>query len=207
MGFCLDNSKINLDENISKLRKHFKSENIPVILDEGLNMLLMQVKIKRPDNILEIGTAVGLSGSAMLMSYKNAKLTTIEKNEKCCELAAENFKRFNVDKRVKLLKGDAMDEIKKLDAKFDFIFLDGAKSQYKNYLETLVNLLNTGGVLFCDNVLFRGYVSGETLPPKKYNSITNNLKIFLKMLKEEKRLETVLLNIGDGVSISIKNGD
>jgi predicted O-methyltransferase YrrM len=172
-------------------------------MDEGLNMLLFMVKSVKPKEILEIGTAVGLSGVAMLNACE-AKLTTVEKDKLSIEEAKNNFKLFNVENRVTLIEGDAAVEIKILEKKFDFIFLDGAKSQYKNYLETLIGLLNKGGILFADNVLFRSYVAEENEVPKKYKSIANNLKIFLEMLKNESRLETVVLNIGDGISISVR---
>jgi len=204
MNFCLDLANINIDSRLKEMRKIFKQNGIPVITDEGLNMLLLMVKATKPKQILEIGTAVGLSGSAMLLAYDNSFLTTIEKDEKSIKEAEKNFLLFEVEKRVTQINADAMEAINNLDKKFDFIFLDGAKSQYKNYLEKLIQLLNVGGMLIADNVMFRGYVSGEEETPKKYKSIVNNIKIFLEMLKNEQRLETVVLNIGDGLSISVR---
>jgi len=204
MSFCLELSSIETDSRLKEMRKAFKESGIPVISDEGLNMLLLTIMAKQPEKILEIGTAVGLSGTAMLLSCPKSSLVTIEKDEKSFLEAEKNFALFNVQNRVKAINNDAMQAINIIDEKFDFIFLDGAKSQYKNYLERLTELLNENGVLFCDNVLFRGYVEGIEETPKKYKSIVNNIKIFLEMLKNEKRLETVVLNIGDGVSISVR---
>jgi caffeoyl-CoA O-methyltransferase len=204
MNFCSDFSQIDIDSRLKQMRKTFKESGIPVITNEGLNMLLLMIKATKPKQILEIGTAVGLSGSAMLLACNNSILTTIDKDEKCINEAKKNFALFNVNSRVIQINADAMEAINIIDKKFDFIFLDGAKSQYKNYLNRLVEILNTGGILFVDNVLFRGYVSGVEETPKKYKSIVNNLKIFLEILKNEKQLETVILDIGDGISISVR---
>ena len=199
-------SKVHLviNEDISLMRRDYKAQGIPTILDESLNLLLLTLKIKKPKKILEIGTATGMSGICMLDVCENAHLVTIEANEQSYKIAKENFAKHNHDKRVTCYCGDAGDIIRFLDAGYDFIFLDGAKARYYDYLPELKRLLVKGGILFADNVLFRGLVEAER-PPHRDMTIVRNLRAFIDDLSQDKKYTTSVIDVGDGVLIAYYN--
>ena len=188
---------------LEELEKYARQNYIPVLLDDTKDLLLKTIKEYNPKTILEIGTAVGYSGTLMLSSC-DAVLTTIELEEKNIELAKTTFTSNNVYDRVTQLKGDAKEIIPTLNTKFDFIFLDGPKGQYINYLPYLKNLLNDGGIIFADNVLYRGMVESTEFIPHKKRTIVVNLRRYLNEVTTSNDLETTLHHIGDGVAISKK---
>ena len=124
--------KLHIDEKLSLLRKNALERGIPVADDETLQFLLLTLLAKNPERILEIGTAVGLSGVAMLSALPNAKLTTVELEEERYLEAKENFKNFGLESRVNAYLGDAGEILSLMDGQFDFVFLDGPKAQYEN---------------------------------------------------------------------------
>lgn len=195
---------VNVNDDIANMRKDYREKGIPTILDEGLNLLLLTLKIHKPTRILEIGTATGMSGICMLDVCENARLTTIEADEKSYREAKINFERHNHDKRVTCYYGDAGDIIRFLEGKYDFIFLDGPKARYYDYLPELERLLDKGGVLFADNVLFRGLVESEKVPHRD-NTIVRNLRAFIDILTQDKKYTTAVIDAGDGVLIAYKN--
>ncbi len=188
---------------LEELEKYARQNYIPVLLEDTKDLLLKTIKEYNPKTILEIGTAVGYSGTLMLTSC-NAVLTTIELEEKNIELAKTTFTSNNVYDRVNQLKGDAKDVIKTLNTKYDFIFLDGPKGQYINYLPYLKNLLNDGGIIFADNVLYRGMVESTEFIPHKKRTIVVNLRKYLNEVTNSPDLDTTIYHIGDGIAISKK---
>ena len=200
---------------IEKIAEKAKLYGIPIVRSQTHILLEEMVKKYQPINILEIGTAVGYSGTVMLKAAPKAKLTTIEHNKKFAMLARHNFRANNVHNRVKLIEGDCLVELARLvssgyfDESFDFIFLDGPKAQYNNMLELLMSLLSNNGILLVDNVLFRGYTSGETTPPtKRFRTIIKRLNEFIENCKKHQNLtEFKLLDIEDGVIFAKKVRD
>lgn len=193
-------------QNDSRLKiiEDFARQNyIPVMLDQTANLLTSITLIKKPLRILEIGTAIGYSGSIMLLN-SDASLVTYEKLESSFNMAKDNFEKMGLSHRVTQRLGDAKDLLKQEQGTFDLIFLDGPKGQYINYVEDLDRLLAGGGVLVSDNVLFKGMVTGEVETPKKHRTIKNNLNAFIKTLFDNSSYKSTLLNVGDGVLISVK---
>lgn len=119
--FTRSKVSLGIDEEIVKIRKEAKSNGIPVILDESLNMLLLSVKMCKPKKILEIGTAVGMSGICMLNAAGDARLVTVEQDEDSYSKAKANFKKFGVESRVRAILGDAGDVVRCYEPYFDFI--------------------------------------------------------------------------------------
>ena len=197
-------AEFSLPQELKDLRVYYKECGIPTILDESLSELLLMVAIKNPENILELGTATGCSGTAMLLTQKTAKLTTIEKFDKSMDEAIKNFNKFGVMDRVTAILGDSYETALTLTGEYDFIFLDCNKASYTRLLPVLKNLLKKGGVLFTDNVLFRGYVSGEVKTPKVYNSLARKIREFDEILASDTDLITCFFDVGDGISISYK---
>lgn len=192
-------------EYLETLRKTAREEGIPVMLPSSSKLLAAIISLKKPTNVLEIGTAVGYSGSIMLkFAADNCRLTTLEIEEKSAMRAKETFSKLGFSERVTLHIGDAEEIVPLLSGSFDFILCDGPKSRYLEFYPYLKSLLKSGGVLFCDNVLFRDYVTGEVKNPHRMQTIVNNMREFLEMLTKDPDFVTTVLPVGDGVTISIK---
>lgn len=198
---------LNTDERLISLREKSKQRDIPIIRDKSFNLLLTVVSMLKPKSILEIGTANGCSGIGMLLEAPLARLTGIEINEDIVLEAKQNLKDFGLSDRARFFVGDANEIVPQLTGKYDFIFLDGPKGHYKQYLPWLLPLLNAGGVLFADNVLFRGFVDGSQKGSKRNNTIIYSMRAFLEEISKDKNLKTTVLDIEDGVSISLKIKD
>ena len=164
------------------------------------------MRLKRPLKILEVGTAVGFS--ALLMAENTSEecqITTIENYEKRIPIAKENFKRDNMEHRITLLEGDAIEILKELDGSYDFIFMDAAKGQYLNFLPDLLRLLAQDGMLVSDNVLQDGdLMESRYAVTRRNRTIHSRMRDYLYELKNNPMLETVILPVGDGVTVSIK---
>ena len=193
-----------MDQRLLDLRQNAKQNGEPILRDKSFELLLQTIAQKKPKTILEIGVNLGLSGIAMLLTEKDAKLTGIEIDEEKVVLAKQNYKTFGVEDRAKIFLGDASQIIPILTGKYDFIFLDGPKGHYYEYLPHLLNALNVGGTLFADNVLFRGYVDGKVKTPHRFNTTKNSMERFLKAVTETSDLQTQIVDIEDGVSITEK---
>lgn len=188
---------------LCEIEKFARQNHIPVLLGDSAEFLAEIVNKKQPNNILEIGTAIGYSGTIMLLSAENSHLTTIEKNEESYNKAKETFKTFGVQTRVVQLLGDGFEIIQNLEKqnkKYDFIFLDGPKGQYIFYYPILLNMLTHGGCLLVDNVLFKGLVrSNEDVGHKKRAMITK-LRKFLNEIETRQDLNSTIHEIGDGIA-------
>lgn len=189
---------------IYDLRESAKKEGEPILRDKSFELLLDTIKREKPKKILEIGVNLGLSGIAMLLTEQSASLTGIEIDEEKIALAKENYKTFGVSDRAKIFQGDASEIIPVLTGEYDFIFLDGPKGHYFEYLPYLLEILAVGGTLFADNVLFRGFVGGRVKTPHGYNTIRNSMENYLKEITTRKDLQSQVLDIEDGVSITKK---
>lgn len=177
---------------------------IAVLLPETAAFLRQAITLCRPDRILEIGTAIGYSGILMLQAAPHAMLYTVEQSEERIGVAKDFFAKAGVVDRVIFYTGDSTEIVPALRGEYDFIFLDGPKAQYCEYLPFLSRLLRRGGVLFCDNVLYEGMVSGETEIRNHKGGLVKKLDLFLHKLMEDTSLQTSILPVGDGVSFSIK---
>ena len=199
--------KLHIDERIQARREDALKRGIPVADDETLNFLLVLLQAIQPKRILEVGTAVGLSGTAMLSVCPNARLTTMELEEERYLEAKQNFADFGITDRVNAYMGDAGEILAMMDGEYDFVFLDGPKAQYEKYLFDLKRLMKKGATLFADDVLLYGWVSGEEPTPHKRQSIVDKIRSYLHTITEDKDFSTSVINIGDGVALSIYHGN
>lgn len=197
--------KLNIDERIIARRAEALNRGIPVADDETLNFLLLTLRMAKPLRILEIGTAVGLSAVSMLYECPSARLTTIELEEERYIEAKKNFADFGVSDRINAHLGDAGEILAMMDGEFDFVFLDGPKAQYEKYLFDLKRLMKQGAILFADDVLLYGWVSGEEPTPQKRHSIVDKIRSYLDVVTADKDFITSVLNVGDGVALSVYN--
>ena len=191
-------------ERILKLRELAKEQGEPILRDKSFELLIEKVKKHQPKKVLEIGVNLGLSGIAILLNCKNAELSGIEIDEEKIKLAKENYRLFGVDERAKIFQGDASEIIPILTGEYDFIFLDGPKGHYYEYLPHLLSVLKVGGILFADNVLFRGYVGDRVKTPHRFNTTKNSMERYLKAITTDENLKTELIDIEDGLSITEK---
>lgn len=195
--------KADISEELKKKRELYRASGVPVILDESLNALLVAVRMKNPAEILEIGTATGCSGVAML-SACGGRLTTLETDSDAYLSARDNFAAFGVSQRVSQYYGDAGEILASLDKTFDFIFLDGPKAHYLEYFPRLKTMLAKGGVLFADNVLFRGYVDPAGKFPRRFITIVKRMRKFLQTVTDDTDFTSSVIEIGDGILVAVK---
>ena len=192
------------NEIIQDIKNESLDENVPIITDEVLNYMIFTARNIKARNILEIGTATGYSGLflAQIANENSGFLTTMEIDEIRYGKAVENFKKLGLFEKNKMIFGDALEQIPKLDknVKYDFIFIDASKGQYLKFFEMSYELLNENGIIFIDNLMFRGLVATDKEEiPKRYKTIVKRLKEFIEKLNEEYNF--VLLPFGDGVGI------
>ena len=192
------------NEIIQEIQNESLEQKVPIITDEVLNYMIFTARNIKARNILEIGTATGYSGLflAQIANENSGFLTTMEIDEIRYGKAVENFKKLGLFEKNKMISGDALEEIPKLDknVKYDFIFIDASKGQYLKFFEMSYELLNENGIIFIDNLMFRGLIAADKEEiPKRYKTIVKRLKEFIEKLNEEYNF--VLLPFGDGVGI------
>lgn len=200
----------SLDSGNSPLLDEIETESlqnyVPIIRKDMQGFLKFILAVRKPERILEVGTATGFS--ALLMAENTSSdtlITTIEKYEKRIPVAKENFKRAEKENRITLLEGDATDILKELTGEFDFIFMDAAKGQYLSFLPDVLRLLTPGGMLITDNVLQDGDVLESRYAVTRRNrTIHNRMREYLYELKNHPALDTVILTVGDGIAVSVK---
>ncbi|MDE6530917.1 MAG: O-methyltransferase [Lachnospiraceae bacterium] len=192
---------------LAAIEKEAVTGNVPVIRKEMQGLLKFMVAAFAPEKILEVGTATGFS--ALLMweaSGKKCKITTIEKYEKRIPVARENLKRAGAESCIELIEGDADEVLDNLKGTYPMIFMDAAKGQYLHFLPKVTRLLADGGILITDNVLQEGDICESRYAVTRRNrTIHSRMREYLYQLTHSDVYETVLLNIGDGVALSVKH--
>ena len=189
-------------EELQKIKQKALEEHIPIIMDntlEKLHKILENMKLNR---ILEIGTAVGYSAICFTEFLdKDGIIDTIERDEERVIQARENIKKTDVEEKINIYLGDAVDILPTLNDKYNMIFIDAAKGKYPFFLEHALRLINDGGIIIADNVLYKGYVMSDYNKHKQRTAV-RNLREFIKEINENPFLETEILDVGDGLSIS-----
>ena len=195
-----------LSKEIGDLRTLASNKKIPIIKKDTETYLISLLSIKKPLNILEIGTAVGYSSIVFASLLKNSKITTIEYKEEMKEEAQRNIDSFNLSDRINVYLGDAREIIKELDNKdgFDFVFIDAGKSHYYEYFQDALRLCNKGAIIVADNILMQGKtISNDYDPKNKYKTNINNMRKFVEYITGNDMIKSYLIPVGDGISISI----
>ena len=188
------------DELILELEKYAAENNVPIVTKEVAEYLKFMVDMNKSQNILEVGTAIGYSGILMARAAQKygGKLTTIEIDEERYKEANINFEKAGLD-NVRTILGDAGEEIKKLNEEFDFVFIDASKGHYREFFDDSYKLLKKDGIIFIDNIMFRGYLYKEY--PKRFKTIVRKLDEFITWLYDEFEDRFVLLPFGDGIGL------
>lgn len=185
-----------------EIRREGEENFVPVMKVDAASLLRQIITLRQPEKILEIGTATGFSGMIMLECAKSAHLYTIEHNESRVEKARENFKKAGLLDRATFFVGNVHELIDFVSGEFDFLFFDGPKSHYLEFLQKLRPFLKSGAVVVCDNVLFRGIVEEKTEVERRMRTIAGNMRAFLDYITGDE-WESAVYDIGDGVSVSI----
>ncbi|MDP3149531.1 MAG: O-methyltransferase [Ignavibacteria bacterium] len=194
-----------VDNELILEMESFAMENrIPILDRHAAAFLELQIKITKPKRVLEIGTAIGYSSIRIARNLSNkAVLHTIEKSEDNIKLAEENFSKSGLAEKIVLYKGDALDLMPNLSGKYDFIFLDADKEDYKRLFDYSLMLLKKKGILFVDNLLWHGYAAASRVP-KKYKTSTKMIREFNKVFTTQQNLKATILTIGDGIGLAVK---
>ena len=199
------NSKI-MDEKIQDLKIKARENYVPILQDVSMEVIETILEIKKPSSILEIGTAVGYSAICFSRHLGiDGVIDTVELNEDTANIARKNIEEFGLQDKITVhnLDGEAfMREQVLNNKKYDFIFIDAAKGQYVKYLDQALKLSNVGTVILADNVLFKGRVLGE-YNEHKHRTAVNRLREYLEIVKSNEKLQTTILDVGDGLAISV----
>lgn len=189
------------------MEKYAEENNIPIMDKKGLEFLTNYVKNNNVESILEIGSAIGYSAINMALANSKVTVTTIEKDEVRYLEALKNLKRFELDKRINLILGDALEL--KIDDKYDLIFIDAAKGQYINYFIKYAPCTKEDGVIISDNIYFHGLIEQNGRIEKKgLRQLVDKIKKYILFLKDNKEFVTEFFKVGDGLAVSTrKKGD
>lgn len=189
-------------KELEKVKQKALEEHIPIIMDDTLEVIEKELKNNPPKRILEIGTAVGYS--AMCFSEflaENGKIDTIERDEERIEQAKINIKKVEVEEKINIYEGDAVEILPTLNEKYDMVFIDAAKGKYPFFLKEALRMINKNGIIFADNILYKGYVMSDYNKHKQRTAV-RNLREYIKEVSENPNLETEILEVGDGLAIS-----
>ena len=189
-------------EELEKIKQKALEDHIPIIMDDTLEVIDKYLKELKPNKILEIGTAVGYS--AMCFSEylaEGGKIDTIERDEQRIEEAKINIKNVGVENKINIYEGDAVEILPTLNDKYDVVFIDAAKGKYPFFLKEALRMLSENGIIFADNILYKGYVMSDYNKHKQRTAV-RNLREYIKEVTENENLETEILEVGDGLAIS-----
>ena len=187
---------------LEKIKKKALEDKVPIIMDDTLEAVAKILSEIKPNKILEIGTAVGYS-AICFSEYlqENGKIDTIERDTERVKEARENIKRAEVEDKINIYEGDAVEILPTLNDEYDVVFIDAAKGKYPFFLNQALRMIKTGGMIIADNVLYKGYVMSDYNKHKQRTAV-RNLREYIAQITNNTKLETEILEVGDGLAIS-----
>ena len=189
-------------EELKNIKQKALEEKIPIIMDDTLEVISKILKEKSPLKILEIGTAVGYSAICFSEYLSpNGYIDTIERDLQRVKEAKENIKKAEVEDKINIYEGDAVEILPTLRGTYDIVFIDAAKGKYPFFLKEALRNLNKNGIIIADNVLYKGYVMSDYNKHKQRTAV-RNLREYIAEITENPNLETEILEVGDGLAIS-----
>lgn len=187
---------------LEKIKKKALKDHIPIIMDDTLEVMEKYLQQEKPQRILEIGTAVGYSAICFTSFLTdNGVIDTIERDIERVKEAKENIKKAKVKGKINIYEGDAVEILPTLNEKYDVVFIDAAKGKYPFFLKEALRLINPNGIIFADNILYKGYVMSDYNKHKQRTAV-RNLREYIKEVSENPNLETEILEVGDGLAVS-----
>lgn len=191
----------NLEE-FEKIKKEALENHIPIIMDDTLEVLKKILTENKPKRILEIGTAVGYSASCFARyTDEDCIIDSIEIDEERYNEACRNIELIGVKDKINLFLGNAVEILPTLNEKYDIVFIDAAKSKYEIFLEEGIRLSKKGSLIVADNILYKGYVMSDYNKHKQRTAV-RHLREYIRLVTENPKLETEILEVGDGLAIS-----
>lgn len=187
---------------LEKIKKKALEDKVPIIMDDTLEVVAKILTEIKPNKILEIGTAVGYS-AICFSEYlqENGKIDTIERDTERVKEARENIKKAEVEDKINIYEGDAVEILPTLNDEYDVVFIDAAKGKYPFFLNQALRMIRQGGVIIEDNVLYKGYVMSDYNKHKQRTAV-RNLREYIAEITNNDKLETKILEVGDGLAIS-----
>ena len=186
-----------------EIRKFGKDNKVPITLDDTLNFLIETINQNNCKQILEIGTAIGFGSISMAENTECEHIDTVEIDIERHKIANQNIKDKCLEGKITTYLIDAKQYLETCTKKYDFVYLDGPKGQYINYLPLICKLLNPNGIIFADNLHFHGMVTGEIPTTKGCRAMIKGLKNYINEITTNPKYETKIHNIGDGVGITM----
>ena len=187
---------------LEKIKQKALEEHIPIIMDETLEVIEKYLSKNKPNRILEIGTAVGYSAICFTQFLsENGEIDTIEREADRVEEAKKNIILAEVEDKIHIYEGDAVEILPTLNNKYDVVFIDAAKGKYPFFLKEALRMINKEGIIFADNILYKGYVMSDYNKHKQRTAV-RNLREYIKEVSENPDLETEILEVGDGLAVS-----
>ena len=203
-----------LNEQLNHIREYAEENHIPIILRETESFLLQLLRWNNPGRILEIGTSIGYSASCFATVCEGSRILTVENNEEAYERAVETIGDLDLSERIHVFLGDGADVMERLIYKtnvegldrFDFIFIDAAKSHYRKFFDGALKLIKDKGMIVCDNALMNGRtVSDDYDRLNKHKTNMTNMRDFIDYITDIKGVITTVVPVGDGISLSMVN--
>jgi len=197
---------ISHDDLSREIRQYAEINDVPIIDDSGLETVLQFLKLKKPQRILEIGSAIGY-WSTMIARHTGAEVVTIERDDQNYEKACEYIARSSVAEKIKIHKADALEFDMSLleNEEFDVIFIDAAKSAYQRFFEKYESFLASDGLMISDNLLFHGHIfTAKKVLSNNLRDLTRKIKTYSVWLAEHPNYETIFLPLGDGIAFSYR---
>ena len=192
------------NKELAKIKQDAIKRYIPIIMDDTLDVIDKILKENKPRKILEIGTAVGYSAICFSEYLQEGGLIdTIERDKERIEEAKVNIINVGVKDKINIIEGDAVEILPMLKEKYDMIFIDAAKGKYPFFLKEGLRLLADNGIIFADNVLYKGYVMSDYNKHKQRTAV-RNLREYIAEATNNPELETQILDVGDGLAITRK---
>ena len=198
-------------DSLDQLRPLGAQDIVPIILNETETFLNMVLALKRPQKILEVGTAIGYSSLYFAERCQKAEIYTIEKNEYAVNSARHNIAAAGLEHRIHSLFGDGQEQIEKLRDQgvdgFDFVFIDAAKSHYKRFFDAAITICEKNALIVSDNILQRAMTASDKYDTNgKHRTNIKKMREYVDYIVNDRTLDTSLMSIGDGIAVSIYRG-
>ena len=201
----IDNLYVNENRDLEELREFAERQNVPIILKDTEKLLKVIMRLKQPARVLEIGTAVGYS-SCVFADCCGCKVLTIESDEESAETARANIENLGFQDLVEVFTGDAREVLETLSVEdgFDILFIDAAKSHYREFWDLAMPFMKEESMVICDNVLMRGMTASDEYDERgRHRTSIKRMREFIDYINDLDYAETAVFPVGDGVSISL----
>ena len=193
-------------DKLNQIKQKALEEHIPIIMDDTLQVIEQKMQQNKPEKILEIGTAVGYSAICFTeFLAETGKIDTIERDEERIQEAKKNIKNMELEDKINIYSGDAVEILPTLTGKYDMIFIDAAKGKYPFFLSEALRMLAPNGTIFADNILYKGYVMSHYNKHKQRTAV-RNLREYIAETTGNPNLDTQILEVGDGLAITKLKG-